>query len=117
MLKFSIKALGLSVVVAIALGVTAPNGHSEIAIADLKTGAKAKTSRTTKAKASPAASNWVQCWQHGVKIIDEKEIFDIRLQKLTAEDNFGFRGQDSKRGNVFVVPLNGDSTCLIKPQR
>jgi hypothetical protein len=119
MLIKSMKFLGVGLVAVLALGFATPQGHGEITVTSgknpTKTAVGAKTKATTKDRVSLDTSNWVQCWQHGVKIIDEKGIFDIRLQKLIARDNLGFKGRDAKRGEVLVVPLNGDSTCLIKP--
>jgi len=113
------KFLGVGLVTALALGFAAPQGHGEITVTTGKKPPKLVVGENAKAakkeRVSLDTSNWVQCWQHGVKIIDEKGIFDIRLQKLIARDNLGFKGRDSERGEVFVVPLNGDSTCLIKP--
>lgn len=121
MLSTSMKIFGFGFAIALALGFAAPSSHSEIAVS----GAKTVPKSVTKSKAAAAkdqrvslgASHWVQCWQHGVKIIDEKNIFDIRLQKLVVQDNLGFRGRDSNSGDILVVPLNGESTCLIKPLR
>jgi hypothetical protein len=119
MLIKSMKFLGVGLAAVLALGFATPQGHGEITVTSGKKPPKsavgAKTKATTKGRVSLDTSNWVQCWQHGVKIIDEKGIFDIRLQKLIARDNLGFKGRDAKRGEVLVVPLNGDSTCLIKP--
>ncbi len=119
MLTKSMKFLGIGLITLLVLGFAAPKGHGEITVTNGKKPPKstvgAKTKATQKERVSLDTSNWVQCWQHGVKIIDEKGIFDIRLQKLIARDNLGFKGRDAKRGEVFVVPLNGESTCLIKP--
>lgn len=117
----SVKFLGIGLITALALGFSAPQSHSEITVTSgvtpTKTDADTKTETGGKNHAGLGKSNWVQCWQHGIKIIDEKDIFDIRLQKLISRDDLGLRGQDSKHGSVFVVPLDGDSTCLIKPLR
>jgi len=114
----SVKFLGIGLIATLALGLAASQSHSEITVTNSgtpkKTAADLKVETDGKNNAGLGKSNWVQCWQHGIKIIDEKDIFDIRLQKLISRDELGLRGQDAKRGAVFVVPLDGESTCLIK---
>jgi len=121
MVSNSLKYAGFGLAIAIALGLATTQGHSEIAIS----GGQKAPHAASVADAKPAtndlpkqsASLRVQCWQYGVKIIDEKNVFGIRLQNLIERDSLGFKGRDSNNGDIYVIPVNGDSTCLIKPLR
>lgn len=121
MVSNALKYAGFGLAIAIALGFATTPGHSEISIA----GGQKPTSATPLPEGQPpatdpakqSASLWVQCWQYGVKIIDEKNVYGIRLQNLIERDSLGFKGRDAKNGDIYVIPVNGDSTCLIKPLR
>jgi hypothetical protein len=117
----SLKLAGAGLAVAIAFGVAASQGYGEIAVTGGPKPAAATVAVEAKGpKSEPiqlSASLWVQCWQYGVKIIDEKDVSGIRLQNLIERDSLGFRGRNSVNGDIYVVPVNGDSTCLIKPAR
>lgn len=115
------RLLGFGSLVAIALGLAAAHAHSEISV----TGGQPPPMAAPMAKAaapmsvSPtqAPALWVQCWQDGVKIIDEKNIVGIRLRNLIEQEVIGFSGRDSNNGNVYIIPVNDVSTCLIKSLR
>ena len=109
------RLLGIGSLIIIALGLTAPHAHSEIAV----TGGRLPPKAAAPATESPAQAQalWVQCWQDGVKIIDEKNIFGIRLRNLIEQETIGFSGRDSNNGNVYIIPVNDVSTCLIKSLR
>lgn len=115
------KILSFGLIIAIGIGLTATSGHSEIK-GPLK-GKRPKLAKTVKGAAGKKvvkkydAPLRVQCWQHGVKIIDEKGVRDIRLQNVINRATIGFKGRNSKRGEIYVIPVNDDSTCLIKPLR
>jgi hypothetical protein len=115
----SMKLRTLGLAIAIALGVATSAGHGEITVME----AKKPLSPAADGK-GPAnellnlsASLWVQCWQHGVKIIDEKDVSGIRLQNLIERDSLGFKGRNSNNGDIYVIPVNDNSTCLVKPLR
>ena len=114
----SVKYTALGLAMAVALVFATAQGHSEIAVAGSQKATKAAPVADKKAlTAEPMtgkASLRVQCWQYGVKIIDEKNVFGIRLQNLINRDSVGFKGHDSKNGDIYVIPVDGDSTCLIK---
>ena len=109
------RLLGFGSLIVIALGLTAPHAHSEISV----TGGRLPPMAAAPATESPAQAQalWVQCWQDGVKIIDEKNIFGIRLRNLIEQEAIGFSGRDSNNGNVYIIPVNDVSTCLIKSLR
>ncbi len=115
------RLLGFGSLIVIALGLTAPHAHSEIAV----TGGQLPPIAAPIARApAPATESptqaqalWVQCWQDGVKIIDEKNIFGIRLRNLIEQETIGFSGRDSNNGNVYIIPVNDVSTCLVKSLR
>lgn len=116
-----IRHAARALAIAIVLGVATSQGHGEIAVAGDQTPAKvAPPTDMTVIANEPVigeASMRVQCWQYGVKIIDEKDVFSIRLRNLIDRDSLGFKGRNSNNGDLYVIPVNGDSTCLIKPMR
>ncbi len=109
------RLLGFGSLIVIVLGLTAPHARSEISV----TGGQPPPMAAAPATESPtqAQALWVQCWQDGVKIIDEKNIFGIRLRNLIEQETIGFSGRDSNNGNVYIIPVNDVSTCLIKSLR
>lgn len=115
------KFAGAGLAVAIAFGLAASQGYGEISVTGGPKSAETAAAVEAKGpKSEPiriSASLWVQCWQYGVKIIDEKDVSGIRLQNLIERDSLGFRGRNSSNGDIYVIPVNGDSTCLIKPAR
>jgi hypothetical protein len=121
MLLNAVKIAGLGLVVAIVLGLASTHGHSEIAVSGGQKAAKAGPVVDAKpATGEPiklGAPLWLQCWQYGVKIIDEKNIFDVRLQNLIERDSLGFKSRDANNGDIYVIPVHGNSTCLVKPLR
>ena len=111
------RLLGFGSLIVIALGLTAPHAHSEIAITGGQLPPIAAPIAMAAAPATESPALWVQCWQDGVKIIDEKNIFGIRLRNLIEREAIGFSGRDSNNGNVYIIPVNDVSTCLIKSLR
>lgn len=121
MLSKSLKIAGFALAGTIVLCLATIQGHSEIAVTGVGTPTKAGPLAEPPAAVSQpgkqSAPLWVQCWQYGVKIIDEKNLFGIRVQSLIERDSLGFSGRDGSNGEVYVIPIKGDSTCLIKPLR
>lgn len=117
----SLKHVTYGLVLAIALGVTAGQARGEIAVtADREPGdaiPAAAAKEPMKGSLKLGAPLWLQCWQYGVKIIDEKNLFSVRLQNLIERDSLGFRRNASNDADIYVIPVNGDSTCLVKPLR
>ncbi len=117
----SVKIACIGLAIAFAFGFGATQGYSEIAIAGGQKPASAPQNAhalaPTDEPLKQSAPLRVQCWQYGVKIIDEKDLFGIRLQNLIERNSLGFKGRDSSNGDIYVIPVNGDSTCLIKPMR
>lgn len=121
MVTKAMRYLGIGLAVAVALGVAATRGYGEITVtgtpkspagASVAEG-KGPVSEVTKL----SVAMWVQCWQHGIKIIDEKDIYGIRLQNLIERETVGFKGRSADNGEVYVIPVNDNSTCLVKPLR
>jgi hypothetical protein len=119
MLIKSMKLRTLGLAIAIALGVATSAGHGEITVTDSQkpAGAAAEGKGPPSELVKQSAALWVQCWQHGVKIIDEKDVYGIRLQTLIERDSVGLKGRNSSNGDVYVTPVNDNSTCLVKPLR
>lgn len=111
-IRYGVIGLG----VAIALGISIGSVHSEIEITGVRGAAPTGAAITAGASArSPLLR--VQCWQNGIKIINEDNLRGIRLRNLIERDSVGFKGQDGSKGEVYIIPVNDDSTCLIKSMR
>ena len=111
-IRYGVVGLG----VAIALGISIGLAHSEIEITGVREAAPAGAAITAKASARNTLLR-VQCWQNGIKIINEDNLRGIRLRNLIERDSVGFKGQDGNNGEVYIIPVNDDSTCLIKSMR
>jgi hypothetical protein len=116
MLRSLIRYSAVGFVVALVLGLSTGRVHSEIEITGTPKPAPAPARPAMTAEA-PNASLRVQCWQNGVKILDEDNIEGIRLRNLIDRDSVGFRGRDSNGGEIHIIPFNDHSACLIKPMR
>jgi len=117
MLRNMRKHLRFWPIVAIALALPANQGHSEINVPNDTIAAESAPPALAEVSAKELIQDTpfqVQCWQNGVKIIDEKEFFGIRLRNLIDRETIGIRGRDSKSGDVYIIPVNENSTCLIK---
>ena len=57
-----------------------------------------------------------QCWQHGVKIIDQAELEGLSLDAATRERAVTFRGRAAAQPTVFIMPF-ADGLCLVQPAR
>lgn len=57
----------------------------------------------------------IQCWQHGIKIIDEVGLDGVRVRDLIEGGGVGLQGDNWEYGDVNIIPVNDASTCLIKP--
>jgi len=64
----------------------------------------------------PAGSIHLQCWQYGVKIIDEKELHEMTASSLKEPGTMSFRREADLKSNVLVVPTS-NGICLVKSKR
>ena len=55
----------------------------------------------------------LQCWQQGIKIIDETEVGGISVRSLLDQNTVSFGGAMVDQPTVIVLSLE-DSTCLIR---
>ncbi len=63
-----------------------------------------------------SSDTWqLQCWQQGIKIIDEAEVGGISVRSLLDQDTVSFGGGAIEHPKVTVLSLD-DSTCLIRPR-
>ncbi len=108
------SAFGL--VVATALGFSTDLVYGEIEIVGVQ-GPKSAGPALTGGVPGRSVSLHVQCWQNGVKIIDEVDLDGVRLRNLIEGGGVGLQGPDWKYGAVNIIPVNDASTCLIKPMR
>jgi hypothetical protein len=108
------RHLLLGVASGIALVVASQLGLSEVA----KTG-EPEPRRTPKAaKVAPPAELALrtQCWQGGVKIIDQDGLIGLSLNALNQEGSVSFKRQAEHQPTVFLLPFP-DGLCLVQPQR
>lgn len=57
-----------------------------------------------------------QCWQHGVRIIDQSGLQGLALNELLKQQAVTFRGQDGEQPTTLILPFP-DGMCLIQPVR
>lgn len=57
-----------------------------------------------------------QCWQEGVKIIDQTDLQGLSLNAATRERTVSFKRQSEQQPSVFILPF-ADGLCLIQPTR
>ncbi len=112
-IRYGVVGLG----VAIAFGISIGSVHSEIEITGVRGAAPTTGAAITAGASARSPLLRVQCWQNGIKIINEDNLRGIRLRNLIERDSVGFKGQDGSNGEVYIIPVNDDSTCLIKSMR
>jgi len=57
-----------------------------------------------------------QCWQEGVKIIDQGGLRGIDLNAVTRQQSVSFKREGEQQPSVFLLPF-GDGLCLVQPDR
>jgi hypothetical protein len=57
-----------------------------------------------------------QCWQHGIKIIDQEGLLGLSLNAQTKQQSVSFKRQAEDQPTVFILPFP-DGLCLVQPQR
>ena len=57
-----------------------------------------------------------QCWQKGVKVVDEDDLRGLSITAATRRDTVTFKRGDDEGASVFLLPL-GESLCLLQPER
>lgn len=58
----------------------------------------------------------VQCWQKGIKIIDQTDLSGLSLNAVTRQRSVSFKREGDPQPSVFVLPFE-DSLCMIQPDR
>lgn len=58
----------------------------------------------------------LQCWQEGVKIIDQAELQGLALSAATRTSTSSFKLEGDEQPSVFLLPFNA-AMCLIQPMR
>jgi hypothetical protein len=56
-----------------------------------------------------------QCWQHGVKIIEQDGLLDLSLNAQNKQNSVSFRRRAEDQPTVFILPFP-DGLCLVQPQ-
>jgi hypothetical protein len=56
-----------------------------------------------------------QCWQHGVKIIEQDGLLDMALATETKQQSVTFKRRAESQSTVFILPFP-DGLCLVQPQ-
>ena len=57
-----------------------------------------------------------QCWQEGVKIIDQTDLRGLALNEAVKQQGVSFRGADGEQPRVLILPF-ADGMCLIQQER
>ena len=57
-----------------------------------------------------------QCWQHGVRIIDQVGLQGLALTEFVKQQAVTFSGENGQRPKTLIVPF-ADAMCLIQPVR
>ncbi len=58
----------------------------------------------------------VQCWQEGVKIIDQDGLKGLSLNSVTQQRSVSFKRLSEAQPSVFILPFD-KSICLVQPVR
>ncbi len=103
----------LVVACAIALIAASSLGRSEVA----RTGEPEPHSAPEALKVAPSAEIALrtQCWQHGIKIIDQEGLNGLSLNAQNKQNSVSFRRQAEAQPTVFILPFP-DGLCLVQPQ-
>lgn len=57
-----------------------------------------------------------ECWQQGVKIIDQEGLQGLSLNAATRDVSVSFKRTNEDQPSVFLLPF-ADGLCLIQPVR
>jgi hypothetical protein len=88
-------------------------GQSEVA----KTGEPEPRPAPEALKAAPPAELPLrtQCWQHGIKIIDQEGLAGPSLNAQNKQNSVSFKRRTETQPTVFLLPFP-DGLCLVQPQ-
>jgi hypothetical protein len=108
-----IKRLGLAAAVCgLALLAVAPLGRGEVTV----TSEPAPRPEPEQITLVPEASVLrAQCWQHGVKIIDQTGLQGLALSETQKQQAVTFRGESGAQPRTLIMPF-ADGMCLINPE-
>lgn len=56
-----------------------------------------------------------QCWQEGVKIIDQNGLAGLALNESLKQQAVTFRGREGEQPRTLILPF-ADGMCLIQPE-
>jgi hypothetical protein len=98
---------------AIALVAASSLGRSEIA----KTGEPEPRPAPEARKVAPPAELELhaQCWQDGIKVIDQVGLNGLSLNAQNKENSISFKRRAETQPTVFILPFP-DGLCLVQPQ-
>lgn len=98
----------------LALLAIVPLGRSEVSRTSEPT-ARATPEEMTLVPADALALR-VQCWQEGVKIIDQNGLQGLALKEALQQQALTFRGESGQQPRTLILPI-ADGICLIQPER
>ena len=104
---------GLLVVAgALALGAPLSLGWGEVT----KSGEPTPRARPEALALGPADGTELraQCWQEGVKIIDQDRLQGLSLNALTEQQSVSFKRLAEQQPSVFILPFAA-GLCLVQP--
>jgi hypothetical protein len=111
-MPFNIKWVGL--LAGLALLAAVPLVRGEVS----RTGEPASAPAPEQRALVPPAEQELrtQCWQHGVKIIDQVGLRGLALTELVKQQAVTFSGESGERPRTLILPF-ADAMCLIEPVR
>lgn len=56
-----------------------------------------------------------QCWQKGIKIVDEEALEGLSIAAATRRSTVTFKRGEDQTASVFLLPL-GEALCLLRPE-
>jgi hypothetical protein len=113
-MKRDIKRIGLAAAVCgLALLAVMPLGRGEVTRTSEPTPRQAPD-EITLVPANDSALR-AQCWQEGVKIIDQTGLAGLALSETIKQQTVTFRGASGEQPRTLILPFP-DGMCLIQPE-
>jgi hypothetical protein len=66
---------------------------------------------------TPGGAVRLQCWQHGIRIIDEASLRDAAVNFFDSSNSLRFRRNGGADQMVMLVNPSPETTCLLQEER
>lgn len=113
------KAMLISLLAGAAmLGLAAPlvQSHGEVSDGSGRDAPTLAASRGGPGNPFARSRLTLQCWQEGVKIVEERNLQGMSLDTLLEDNVVSFGRDDEASGGVLVISF-ADATCLVKTEK